>query len=69
MDKKGIDTMFDSVPMSNETMVGYYEVKHRAYKLASAIYNYIPESRERSLAFTKLEEAIMWANKGLSRHG
>lgn len=27
-----------------------------------------PESRERSLAITKLEECIMWANAGIARN-
>lgn len=29
------------------------------------ILRYVPEGRERSLALTKLEEAAMWANKGI----
>ena len=27
-----------------------------------------PESREKSLAFTKLEECIMWANAAIARN-
>ena len=32
-----------------------------------AIINDSAPSRERSLAITKLEECVMWANKGISR--
>lgn len=35
--------------------------------LYSFIVTDVPSSRERSLALTKLEEAAMWVNKGLSR--
>jgi hypothetical protein len=31
-------------------------------------YN-VPECREKSLAITKIEEAIMWANAGIARNG
>lgn len=27
-----------------------------------------PESRERSLAFTKIDEAVMWANASIARN-
>lgn len=30
-----------------------------------AVLSTVPPSRERSLAITKLEEASMWANKGI----
>jgi len=34
-----------------------------------AIINHCPESRERSLAVTKLQEARMWANAAISFQG
>lgn len=34
---------------------------------ASWIAKYVPVGREQSLALTALEEAAMWANKGISR--
>jgi hypothetical protein len=35
--------------------------------LANAINELCPESREKSLAITKLEEVIMWANASIAR--
>ena len=41
------------------------EIKDCAQKLELVI-DRLPKSREQSLAMTKLEEAIMWAIKGLT---
>lgn len=38
-----------------------------AEKLLSTI-NQLPDSREKSLAMTKLEECVMWANKCAARN-
>ena len=40
-----------------------------AKNFARLILDLAPDSRERSLAFTKLEEAVMWANASISREG
>ena len=40
------------------------EAKDFAYMIELAC----PDSRERSLALTKLEEAVMWANAAIARH-
>jgi hypothetical protein len=38
-------------------------------KLAREIGANVPESRYRSLTLTSLEEAAMWVNKAITRHG
>lgn len=40
-----------------------------ALYLAHQIEGSVPDSREKSIALTKLEEALMWANAGIARHG
>lgn len=42
---------------------------NRVLALASAnqINENVPDGREKALAITKLEEAVMWANAGLAR--
>lgn len=42
------------------------DIKSKAEILARSIEDGTPESRERSLAMTKLEEAVMWAVKGIT---
>lgn len=47
----------------------YQEIRDNAYDLASLIDGRAPDSREKSLAITHLEEAVMWANAAIARHG
>lgn len=69
MNKAEVIRLFENRKMGIDALAKRNALETAAQGLAVAIYNMVPDSRERSLAFTKLEEAIMWANKGLSRHG
>jgi len=46
----------------------YESLRKTAKDLAIAIDAQCPPSRERSLALTKVEEAIMWANAAIARN-
>ncbi len=46
----------------------YESIRSIAKGLALVIYDLVPDSREKSLAMTKLEEAVMWANAGIARN-
>ncbi len=46
----------------------YDTLRTGAKGLARIINNLCPNSREKSLAMTKLEEAIMWANASIARN-
>ncbi len=46
----------------------YKEIRDRAHDLAAFLVNNIPNSREQSLAITKLEEVVFWANAAIARH-
>jgi hypothetical protein len=45
----------------------YTRMREVAHGLAFLIQDYCPDSREKSLAFTKLEEAVMWADASIAR--
>jgi hypothetical protein len=46
----------------------YAIIRDEGYSLAKFIDDLVPESREKSLALTKLEEAVMWANAAIARN-
>jgi len=46
----------------------YEELREMAKGLAMTYLEHCPESRERSLALTKLEESVMWANAAIARN-
>ena len=45
----------------------YQSIREKGKELAILIENYVPDSREKSLARTNLEQAVMWANAGIAR--
>ena len=45
----------------------YTDIRNKAKELATMIVILCPASRETSLAVTKLEEVVMWANAGIAR--
>jgi hypothetical protein len=46
----------------------YMTIREAAKMLATTVIECCPQSRERSLALTKIEEASMWANAGIARN-
>ena len=46
----------------------YKEIRDKAKNLAQFIETVVPDSREKSLSMTKLEESVMWANAGIARN-
>ena len=46
----------------------YQAIREKAKELAYMINTLVSDSREKSLAMTKLEECSMWANAGIARN-
>jgi len=67
MDNEELQTRFTYHPPKEGQQVKYERLRSFGKRLAIEIENGCPESREKSLAFTKLEEAIMWANASIAR--
>lgn len=46
----------------------YNAIREKAKELAHLIDKECPNSREKSVAFTNLETAVMWANASIARN-
>lgn len=46
----------------------YEEIRAKGLLFALEVFGSCPESRERLLALTKIEEAVMWANAAIARN-
>jgi len=68
MDAKDIESRFRHHPLKVGQSTKYDNIRDTAHRLATLINYYCPESREKSLAVTKLEEAVMWANAAIARN-
>lgn len=54
-------------PPRDESIVDRFEkVREAAKALGDAILDHAPDTRERSLALTHLEESVMWAVKAIA---
>jgi len=47
----------------------YVLIRQKALELANLLAHLVKPNREHSLAQTKLEEAVMWANASIARNG
>jgi len=69
---KDLFTRFESTftyhPPTNSQAERYVDIRAKARELAELIANNCPPSRELSLAMTKLEEVVMWANASIARN-
>jgi hypothetical protein len=55
-------------PKDSATGDKHDEIRQECLALAEIINDTVPEGREKVLAFTKLEEVMMWANAGIARN-
>lgn len=53
---------------NEEQISKYNELREKAKEVAYLLNDFCPNSREKSLAMTKLEEAVMWANASIARN-
>lgn len=51
-----------------DQQVRYAAIREECLQLASCISLLCPNSRERALALTKLEEVMFWANASIARN-
>lgn len=63
-----IENKFSYHPPKEGQPAKYEAIRDKAKELAYLIDSECPSSRERSLAMTKLEEVVMWANASIARN-
>lgn len=66
--KKDLKRRFTHHLPGGDQLDRYNSIRGRAASLARYILHMTPTSREQSLAITKLEEAVMWANAAIARN-
>lgn len=44
------------------------DLRYQAEMFMNAVRLLVPEGREKALAFTNIEQALMWSNAGIARH-
>lgn len=66
--EKDIDTRFTYHAPKEGQPEKYSQIRLMAKGMAHAVNQLCPDSRETSLALTKLEEAVFWANAAIARN-
>jgi len=62
-----LDNIFMYHSPKEDQQVRYVHLREEAKALAFTIERACPQSREKSLAITNLEQAIFWANASIAR--
>ena len=68
MDAKEIEKRFTYHAPKDGQPQKYEDIRRNAQWFAELLNQLCPESREKSLAMTALEEAVMWANASIARN-
>lgn len=68
MDEKDLDNRFTYHAPKRDQAMRYEVLRDAARNFAEQINDRCPDSCEKSLAITHLEEAVMWANASIARN-
>ena len=63
-----LDNNFKYHEPKNDQVDRYATLRQEAKQLALKIEDLCPDSREKSLALTNIEQAVMWANASIARN-
>ena len=67
MDAAELDTRFTYHAPKAGQPEKYTKLRDKAKEFAALVNELCPESREKALAVTHIEDAIMWANASIAR--
>jgi hypothetical protein len=65
---ENLEDRFTFHEVTDEKKQDMEDLRNMVIKLAGAINIICPESREKSLSITHLEETLIWANKAIVRN-
>lgn len=68
IDEREIAKRFTYHAPKGDQALRYEMTRDRAHDLAAWINEKCPDGREKALAFTALEECVMWANAAIARN-
>jgi len=68
MDHADLWNRFTFHPSTSITAATYEAMRAKALELALWMDENAPESREKSLALTNLDQTVMWFNAAVARH-
>jgi len=68
VDVEDLNNRFTYHAPKSDQPARYEDIRRYARGLATEINQLAPDSREKSLAITSLEEAVMWANAAIARN-
>jgi len=66
IDSKRFDKTFTYHSPNDTQIPRYQKLREKAKELSYLIGQLCPDSREKSLALTDVEQAVMWANKSIA---
>ena len=69
MDYEELRTRFTYHAPDEDKISRHAAIRQQTLQLAMTFDQLAPESREKSLAITKLEEAVYWLNAAIARRG
>lgn len=67
LSKEELDRRFSHYPLPERDIRRLERVRDAARSFARQIDGLVPDSREKSVAMTAIEDAMMWANAGIAR--
>lgn len=68
MTEQDLQNRFTYHAPKGDQALRYEMIRDRAHRFAAFINEKCPDSREKSLAMTHLEDAVMWANASIARN-
>lgn len=66
MNNEQIRNIFTYHKPFGDQPIRYEDIRTQARALATVIESHCPDSREKSLAITNLQQAVMWANASIA---